>query len=263
MNEKMKKYVGISAIILFLTASYSLVKFANSYNASIQPSSFRSFAVNAEGKATVIPDIAKFSYSVITEGDKNIQASTEKNTTKANDIIIFLKGSKVDAKDIKTAMYNVEPRTEYYSCKTNADGTVKPCPPSEIVGYTIRQTMEVKIRDFATIGDILNGVVIKGANNVSDLQFTSEDPTKNEDVARNDAIAKAIKKAGDIATAGGFTLGRLISIEEYSGSMPNYGYAGGYAGVSMMKSVDSQATPTIEPGSQETKVNITLRYEIQ
>ena len=257
----MKKYVGVAAIILFLTASYSLVKFANSYNASIQPSSFRSFSVTADGKAAVIPDIAKFSYGVITEGDKNIQASTEKNTSKANDIINFLKGSKIDTKDIKTLTYNVEPRTQYYNCRPSTEGAVKPCPPSEIVGYTIRQTVEVKVRNFATIGDILNGVVIKGANNVSDLQFTTEDSTKNENIARNDAITKAIRKAGDIANTGGFSLGRLISIDEYNNSVPNYGYGGGY-GMDMMAAAAPKA-PSIEPGSQETKVTVTLRYEIQ
>ncbi len=259
MSEKTKKYLGLSGIVLLLAGAYSVVSFANSYSASIQPSSFRSFSVSAEGKATSIPDVATFSYSVITEGDKNIQATTQKNTKMANDIVEFLKGSKVDSKDIKTTSYVVEPRTQYYSCPTNTDVS-RPCPPSQVVGYTIRQSADVKIRDFTTIGDVLNAVVIKGANNVSNLRFATDDPTKDEDMAREDAIKNAMKKAVDIAAAGGFSLGRLISVEESNYSPMSY--YDNFGGAKMM-SVGGAVAPKIEPGSQETKINITLRYEIK
>ncbi|MDO8493124.1 MAG: SIMPL domain-containing protein [bacterium] len=260
MSERIKKYLGYMGILFLLTLSYGIARFANSYAASIQPSSYRSFAVSAEGKATTIPDVAKFSYSVITEGGKNIKELTDKNTTTANDAIAFLKGSGVPKADIKTTAYNVEPRTQYYNCYAGQIDSVRPCPPSEIVGYTIRQSVEVKIRDFSKIGDILNGVVVKGVNNVSDLQFTSDDPTKVEDLARADAIQKAMNKAYGVARAGGFEIGRLLSIDESSGYSPRPYYAdfafekaGGVA----------SPAPSIEPGSQETKINVTLRYEIR
>lgn len=257
----MKGYLNIAATILLLTSSYGIVRYVNSYNASIQPSSFRSFAVTAEGKSTSIPDVAKFSYSVITEGGKNIKESTEKNTAKANDIMAFLKGSKVADADIKTTSYSVEPRTQYYSCVPDVNGLTKRCPPSEIVGYTIRQSVEVKVRDFSLIGDILNGVVVKGANSVSDLQFTTDDPTKVEDEARVNAIEKAMAKAEGIALAGGFKVGRLLSVDEYNNSpIPYYSYASEKA---MGIGGAMAPAPVIAPGTQDTKVSVTLRYEIR
>lgn len=258
----MKKYLGLAGIVLLLTLSYGVIKFVNAYNASIQPSSFRSFAVSSEGKATSIPDVAKFSYSVITEGGKNIKELTDKNTRATNDIMAFLKGSKIADVDIKTTGYNVEPRTQYFNCTPYVSERANSCPPSEIVGYTIRQSVEVKIRDFSQIGDILNGVVVKGANNVSNLQFTSDDPTKVEDMARADAIKKAIEKAKGVAKAGGFTLGRLLAVEE-AGNYPMPYYATSYAEKAVGMGGASTPSPVIAPGSQETKVNITLRYEIQ
>ncbi|MBI3632173.1 MAG: SIMPL domain-containing protein [Candidatus Vogelbacteria bacterium] len=258
MSERIKKYLGLAGIVILLAGAYSIVSFANSFSASIQPSSFRSFAVNAEGKATSIPDVAKFSYSVVTEGDTNIKALTDKNTTKSNGIIAFLKKSGIDEEDIKTTNYSLEPRTKYYSCGYRADG-VKPCPPSEIVGYTVRQSGEVKVRDFTKIGEILAGVTTNGANDVSDLQFTTDDPTKIEDLARANAIEKAIAKAELIAKTGNFKVGRLLSIEE-----SNYNPTPYYESfVPKMMSAGVVATPTIEAGSQETKINITLRYEIK
>jgi uncharacterized protein YggE len=257
----MKSYLSVAATVLLLTSSYGVVRYVNSYNASIQPSSFRSFSVSAEGKATSIPDVAKFSYSVITEGDKNIKDSSDKNTSKSNDILAFLKGSKVLDADIKTTSYSVEPRTQYYSCAPDVNGLAKRCPPSEIVGYTIRQSVEVKVRDFALIGDILNGVVVKGANSVSELQFTTDNPTKVEDEARVDAIEKAMAKAEGIALAGGFKVGRLLSVDEYNNSpMPYYSYASEKA---MGIGGAVAPAPVIQPGTQDTKVNITLRYEIR
>lgn len=258
----MKKYLGLSGILLLLCASYSVVKFVNSYNSSIQPSSFRSFAVNAEGKATSIPDVAKFSYSVITEGGKNIKDLTDQNNKTANDIMAFLQGSKIDKDDIKTMTYSVQPRTQYYNCVVDANTPVKPCPPSDVVGYTITQSVQVKIRDFSIIGDVLNGVVVKGANDVSDLQFTVDDPTKVEDMARTDAIKKAIEKAKNVASSGGFGLGRLLSIEESNYNPIPY-YADSFAPKMMSAGMSASVPPVISPGSQETKVNVTLRYEIK
>ena len=115
----------------------------------------------------------------------------------------------------------------------------------------------VKIRDFAKIGNILTGVAENGANSVSQLSFTLDDPTSVQDQARNEAISKAIEKAKGVAKAGGFRVGRLLSIEENGGYYPVYA----------LKSFGSEAaallSPTIEPGSEETTVNVILRYEIK
>ncbi len=262
MSEKVRKYLGLTGIVLLLSLSYSAIKFANSYSTSVQPSSFRSFAVNAEGKSTSIPDIAKFSFSVVTEGGKNIKELTDKNNIRSDDIIKFLKGSNIDKADIKTTSYSVEPRTQYYNCIPDTNGVAKRCPPSEIIGYTIRQSAEVKVRDFLLIGDILSGVTVKGATTISDLNFTNDDLTKAEDMARADAIKRAIEKAKGVALAGGFSLGRLISIEESNYSLaPFYG---SYGASKMLGSTDEIAlSAPIEAGSKETKVNVTLRYEIK
>ncbi len=260
MSESLKKYLGLSGILLILTLAYTAVSLANSYSASIQPSSYRSFAVTAEGKATSIPDVAEFTYSITTEGGKNITDLSNENTTKGNDIAAFLDKMSIAKADIKTIAYNITPRSQYYNCPVDPSGVVKPCPPSEIVGYTINQTVQVKVRDFTKIGDILSGVTTKGANGVSDLQFTTDDPTKVQDDARTDAINKAIAKAYSIAKAGGFGIGRLLSIDENSyNPTPYY-----YSGAAMMKDMAvPAAAPTIQPGPQETTINVTLHYEIR
>ena len=132
------------------------------------------------------------------------------------------------------------------------------CPPATIVGYTVNQTLEVKGRDFEKLGDILSGMVERGANSVSGLSFTVDDQTQLEQQAREEAIAKAKEKAKAVAKSGGFRLGRLISLSEGSISIPRYFSEGlGGAGVGLAKS------PSLEPGSQEVSIQVSLIYEIE
>lgn len=259
MAEKLKNYLGVAIIIAILVVAGAIWRYASYYGESIEPSSFRSFAVTAEGNAIAIPDVAQFSLSVITEGGSDIGSLQKENTEKVNKIIEFIKSNGIDAKDIKTTSYNLTPRYETcVSPRPLSDGR-SVCPPPKIVGYTINQSVQVKIRNFSKIGSVLGGVVESGANSVSQLQFTIDDPTKVQNEAREEAIEKAKEKAKAIARAGGFGLGRLLSIEE-GGYAPTPYYARSLA---FTGAAEEKALPTIEPGSEEVTVNVTLRYEIK
>lgn len=277
MQEKTIKNALWSCLALgILAVGYAAVAFVHTYGQSIQPTSFRSFDVTGEAKVVGVPDVASFTFSVLTEGDTDVAKLQTDNTSKTNKAIAFLKQQGVDPKDIQTEQYNLEPRYQYYNCsqpvpvvvpsvpgRLNTVTSVKPCPPPEIVGYTITQGVSVKVRDFSKIGAIMGGVVGQGANQVSSLSFVIDDPAKLQNDARAKAIAKAKEKSQEIAQAGGFQVGRLLSIEE-GGFQP---YAN-YKSVPMMADslnsagVAAAPAPAIEPGSQDIDVTVTLKYEI-
>ncbi len=264
MSDKTKNYLGIAIIVVMLMFGFAALSYVSSYSnyvdsysKSIQPSSFRSFSVSGEGKVVAIPDVAQFTFSVITEGGKNIANLQKENSEKVNKAIEFVKANKVEAKDIKTQNYNLTPRYQYYSCPRTGGS----CPPPEIVGYTITQTVLVKVRDFNKIGDIVVGVVQNGANSVSELSFTIDDPTKVENQARAEAINKAKEKAKDVAKAGDFRVGRLLSIQE-GYIQPFYTYKE-MAPLGLGGGGEPSVPPIIEPGSQEVTVSVTLTYEIE
>jgi len=259
MHTKIRDYVGIAIIIGILAVGYAAVQFVGTYAASIQPTSFRSFTVTGDGKAVGVPDVATLTASVITEGGTDIATLESQNTDKGNKIIAFLKGNGVDPKDIQTSGYDLQPRYQYSNCGYRPDVTTT-CPPPQIIGYTITQSIAIKVRDFTKIGAIVGGVTQNGANSVSQLTFKIDDPTQVQSQARAQAIAKAKASAEAVANAGGFAVGRLLSIEENANTpFPLYytskaaDSAGGIA----------PATPTIEAGSQEVTVTVTLRYEIR
>jgi len=264
MTQTIKNVLGAAAALAVLALGYAALSYVNAYSKVIEPSSFRSFSVSGEGKITAIPDIAAFSFQVITEGGTDVAGLQAKNSAATNEAISFIKEKGVDEKDIKTEYYNVNPRYETYNCSPIPYGlssAIQPCPPAAIVGYTVTQSVSVKIRDFAKIGDIMGGVVDKGANQVGSLSFTIDDPSGVYDEARAEAISRAREKAESIADAGGFSVGRLLNIQEGS-AYPIYNY-------SRMESLDmkagdaASAAPAIQPGSQDISVTVTMQYEIK
>lgn len=278
MKNTIKDFLGAALIITILVLAYSAFSYAGTYSKAVEPSSFRSFSVSANGEAVAVPDIAVFTFSVLTQGGKDIAVLQKENTDKMNAIIDFLKSSGIDTKDIKTMNYNVTPRYSYsnqvcdpvpMSAQGSLDYAIFPptCRtlPPEIIGYEIRQSAQVKIRDMSKAGDIAGGVVDKGANTVSSLSFDIDDLDKVQSEAREDAIKKAKEKAKSIADAADFDIGRLLRISEgydyYSGTLLKNAASDSYAVGGAIS--EAAPAPSIEPGSQEIVITVTLTYEIE
>src|SRR3989338_4122173 len=270
MDQSIRNYLGISLILLAVVGAFGIAYYTMSYADSTTYSA-PAFTVTGEGKVTAIPDIAQFSFSVTNEGGMDVSAVQTKNTEMTNEAIEFLKSNGVESKDIKTTGYNVYPQYSSSYCgpvplyfETGAGGggsysgatnisMPDVCPPSEIIGYTVDQTVEVKVRDIEKVGDILSGVVENGANSASQLYFTVDDNAKYENEARAMAMEQAREKAKTIAKAGGFRIGKLLSVDEYFNGPYYYGEGMGGGDV---KVADS---PVIEPGSQEILITVNLR----
>lgn len=254
MDAKIKNYLGVALIFALLAGTASASAFVYYYSRST-PFSSPNFYVTGEAKIITVPDIAKFTFEITNEGGMDIAITQDKNTERADRIIQFIKSQDVDSRDIKTAQYSVAPRYQYYSCPTNG-GT---CQSPLIIGYTVRQALHVKIRAIKKAGEILAGVVGKGADWISELSFSIDDPSEFQNKIRGEAIANAKKKAISFAEAGGFRLGRLLSVSEnsyfpYNDTM-KYGQGGGGGGES--------SPPQVEPGSQEISVQVTVQYEMK
>jgi len=254
MDEHIKIVVRLMKAMSVVVLAFAGAAYVYAYSLSVNPGAFRSFSVSADGKAVAIPDIAEFTLSVITEGGQNVSTLQAQNSKKINNIDTFLREQNITDKDIKTSNYNVSPQYQYYNCVDKG-----PCPPPQIAGYSINQSVDVKIRDFSKIGDILAGVVQNGANSVSQLTFTIDDPTIVQNQARAQAIVKAQAKAIGIAQAAGFRVGHLLSIQE---SVPSNPYPYPMA-MDSTRAVGGVVAPIIEPGSQETSVSVTLTYEMK
>jgi len=263
MDLKIKNYLGYVSMAVLLLFAYSALVYTNSYAKMIQPGSYRTFSVTGQGKATAKNDIAKFSYSVLIQGEKDIVLIKKQSDELTSKIQTLLKSQGVDPKDVETVSYNLEPRYQYFSCPTSSDGVSVPCRPSEIVGYTLSQTDAVKVRDLTKVDKIVSGVVSAGANNVSQLNFTVDDPSSLQTEAKAEAIKKAIEQAKVLAKAGGFRVGRIISIDE-GGYAPVAYDAYGMGGAEMLKSeVAPRSVSSLNVGSNDVVSTVSVRFEIE
>ena len=285
MNMQVKNLVGIMLAIgipLFVGATV----FSSYYDSYVNPASFRDFTVIGEGKTDVKPDIATLQLTVLTEGGVNVKELQKNNTEKMNKVTSFVKSKGVKDEDIATTNYSINPRYQYFDCSATvtlplppvsmeaadaptATPSVKPeirpstktCPPPAIVGYTISQSANVKVRDFAVIGELLSGATAQGANSISGPNFDLDELSVYQKTARDQAIQRAKEKAQQVADEGGFRLGRLISIDENVTS-PNDYYAFGKGGPTL-DAVSAAPAPQIDPGTQRVTVEARLRYEIK
>lgn len=219
---------------------------------------YNSISVTGEGEAVSVPDIAVFSFSVSADA-KNVSDAQVIVTKNSDAIFAGLKTLGVEDKDIKTTDYSVWPKYTYTSmpCSQNY------CPQGKQIpdGYTVSQTVSIKVRKTADAGKALAVVGDKGATNVSGLTFTTDDPNKNINDARAKAIEDAKVKATDLAKRLGVS---LIRVTGYSDNNSNpgpifYANAMGLGGMD----TKAQSVPSVPAGENKTKVSVIVTYEIR
>lgn len=207
----------------------------------------REISVDAEGTAYVVPDTAVIRLGVSTEGASS-EAVVSENTDKMNKVLEAIKGLGIEESKIQTTSYYLTPD---YTWDENGNETT--------TGYTLDQTVEVRLQDFEKIGDLIAAANTAGANTVSGIEFTLEDPETAKTEARTEAIASAKAKAQQIAMASGLRLGDMVSYYEYSSY---YEGKGGYMDY-YAESADMMSVPSIEPGQEEITLTVTLTYQIR
>jgi len=204
-------------------------------------------AISGEGKVTGIPDIAAIEVGLVTE-KKDVASAQKENTLKMNRLIKNLKNLGIEDKDIQTSYYNIYPQYDW------------PDGKQVLRGYQVNQSVSVKIRNLDKIGDILTAAGEGGANQVSGLSFNIDDPEKLRQEARIKALENAKEKADALAKVAGVKLGKVVSFSEYAETpapmykaMEGLGIGGG----------GEMPAPTVEKGSMDIIVNVTVSYEIK
>lgn len=211
--------------------------------------------VSATNDVYAKPDLAITTVSVATEAKTVAQAMSE-NTVKMNAVIAAVKNQGVEDKDLKTVNFNISPRYEW----ENPNCNYSYCPSGKriLAGYDINQSLEVKIRDLAKIGGIIEGATGAGANEVGGLQFTIDNEDLLKEEARNNAIEEAKNKAKNLAEKLGIRLVKIVSFSE-SGSFP-IPY---YAGAAKEALGIGGAAPDIQTGENKISVTVSLTYQIR
>ncbi|WP_244423837.1 SIMPL domain-containing protein [Rhizobium sp. CF122] len=201
-------------------------------------------SVSGEGQASVAPDMAVLSLSVVKQA-KTAREALNENNKSMSDVLAALKKAGIAERDLQTSGFSVQPQFSY---PQSNDG--QPQTP-QLVGYQVSNSLSVRVRDLYKLGAILDEAVTLGVNQGGDIQFTNDKPETAMEEARKNAVANAIEKAKTLAAAADVKLGRVIEISETSPRPQPVPVAR----AAMMKETADSAVP-IQGG--ETSYNITV-----
>lgn len=233
---------SLCAVVLFASLSPLAAQ-------DIAPAARRAtLTVSGEGTANAVPDMATLSSGVVSEG-KTAREALDANSSAVAAMIAAIKAGGVEARDISTSGFSVQPR--YAPPKKDS-----PDSP-HISGYQVNNTVSVRLRDLAKLGDLLDQLVSTGANQIGGIAFDIADPAKLEDAARVAAVKDARHQAEIIAEAAGVRLVRVVSIAGEAGPRPMPRMM--MAAPAMMK---SDSVP-VEAGETQIRAGVTLTYEIE
>ena len=183
-------------------------------------------SLSAQGESRRVPDIAMFSTGVVTQA-ANASEALRENNRRMDAVVAALKRAGIADRDIQTSTISLSPR---YS-NPDRDAALRArqagqpyVPPEEqaprIIGYEARNTVQVRVRNLANMGQVIDTLVSVGANEVNGPNFTLDEQDAALDEARAEAVAKGRQMAETYARAAGMRVGRILSISEGGGHYP-------------------------------------------
>lgn len=190
----MKTLIAATAVFLITNASAS---------AQVAPPEPPSVVVSGEGVVIAVPDQAwvRIGAESRSKVSKDAQARNAEAMTAVQQKLAAL-GIAKDA--IRTIAIDLQLEYDY------ANGRQTPR------GYVARNTIEVRVDDFAKLGDVLDAAVGSGATNLHGLRFDVRRREALEREALQLAVANAMGRAEALAAGAKRTIDRVIRIEESS-----------------------------------------------
>lgn len=211
--------------------------------ASASPSIPRTISVNGVGHSQMTPDNATLSLGVSTNA-ATAREALDANSAAMTGVIDGLKELGFGVTDMQTTGLGLSPQYNY-------DNNSLP----KLIGYQANNGVTLRVKDIARLGEVIDIVVGKGANQVNTLTFDVADKTAAMDEARRKAVENAREKAQIMASAAGATVGRVISISE------GYVHSPGPVAVQTMRA-DSAASVPIASGEVGLEAQVSVVFEL-
>ncbi len=198
MNNVYKIILLISAVTLFAAALYVYRPVNNKLTR---------ITVVGDSQTKIAPDTAVITFSVVTQ-DKQALNAQQENARKSENVKKAVEEIAANNKpEVKTSDYNLNPEQDYYSGKM-----------PKILGYEVKNTVTVSIKDMSQVGAVIDAATKAGANSVEGIQFVLDETSP----AQGDALALATKQAMAKAEAIAQSLnGKIVRVvESTEGGVP-------------------------------------------
>ena len=191
--------------------------------------------------------------------DKQLRTAKSLNDERVKTVIAAAEQLGVAEKDIRTDHIGIEPRY-----RDNFE-------QRDFVGYFVRQTIVITLKDVSLFEDLLTGVLDAGANYVHGIQFRTTELRKYRDEARALAIKAAREKAVALAGELDQKIGKPHSIqEEQSGWWSGYSaWWGGSSSAMTQNVIQNAGTAAAEiegalaPGQIAVTARVAVSFELE
>ena len=203
--------------------------------------------LSGTGRITAAADLAVVTSGVVSEA-RTASDALVANSRAMNNVIGAIRQAGIASKDIQTSGFSVSPR---YSNRPARDLDLD---APEIVGYRVNNGLTIRVRDLASLGTLLDGMVTNGANSIGGISFVVSNADEKLDAARTMAIEDARRKAELYAAAANASLGRIRSIAETNGFSPA-------PRAMAMKAMEAAPVP-VEIGEETLSVSVNVEWEL-
>lgn len=213
-----------------------------------------SMQITGHGEVLATPDTAYVTSGVTSQGATAKEALDANNADMAA-LIETLKAAGIDAVDIQTSGFSVNPNYVYTDAR---DANGYQLPP-KISGYTVSNMVTIQVRDLDSLGSVLDQAVTVGANTVSGVTFAVEDPSEYFNEARRLAFTDAREKAELYAEIAGVTLDELALVSEQTGyAQPPMPYM-----VKAQAASADRAMVPVEVGQLTFSIDVNVHWELE
>jgi len=205
--------------------------------------------ISVSGKAVIKTAPDEF---VVTVGvdtfNKSLGLAKEANDTRMKELLAITTEYGLEAKDVRTDDFRIEPRYEgRYDHKV-------------FVGYDVHKRLAVVLRDADKLEVVLEGLFTHGANRLDSVEYQSSKAIEKRKEARVMAVRAAKQKAEAMAKELGQQVGRPLKIQE--------NVTGGYGGQGNLNNFVSDnytqagVTETMATGKIQISASVSVEFEL-
>lgn len=204
--------------------------------------------VSVEGEAEVLasPDMATITIGVVSEGKVASDVQRD-NSDRIRKVLAAVAKLGIEARDVQTTHVSLEPVYNW-----RQDGK------REFLRYQMRNSVLVTVRDLSKVSNVITIGVDQGGNEVGSISFGLSTMQTLRDSVRIAACKNAQRKAGDMATAVGAKLGKVVTLSESGGwQSPQPMYR------AMAMSDEMKSEPIIAAGELRIRVTVSASFELE
>lgn len=241
----MAKILGQGLIITLMAAVCAAAPLGAAE--SFPPASPPTIAVEADGKVSAIPDLARLNLEVETQATQ-AEAAAQENSRRAEALLKALKQALGPEDQLKTLGYRLSP---VYAANSKSG-------PPVIKAYQAVHRLQVKLQGPARLGAIIDLALKSGASGVNGPFWEHSNLEELQRQAAVAALGRARRLAESLAQSQGLKIKGVEKISTGQRFLPMRA-----SGEAMMLGGSAAPTTPIEVGEEEIRASVQAVFQLQ